>query len=140
MRLEFFAKDKCSEKILFRGWTKNGLYPFHLSINHVNKAIPVALSLLNVSPSSPGFPVLVIHMPQYFDLSSLTFVFLKLERLTCTDICESPVNFGKSKKLPFPASTLVSTKPLNLVNIDLWGPTPNPSISSLRYSFCGWFF
>ncbi|XP_019183729.1 PREDICTED: uncharacterized protein LOC109178647 [Ipomoea nil] len=44
----------------------------------------------------------------------------------------SSCNVHKSHKLPFSKNTLVSTKPLQLVYTDVWGPTEN-SIDEFRY-------
>lgn len=53
----FIVKDKCSGKILFQGLTENGLYPFHFSTTHVNKAGLVALlgECVSFSPWPPDF-------------------------------------------------------------------------------------
>lgn len=40
---------------------------------------------------------------------------------------------GKAHALPFPQSDSHSTKPLELIHSNLWGPTPIPSLSGHRY-------
>lgn len=41
--------------------------------------------------------------------------------------------YGKSCKLPFKSSETVSTRPLELLHGDVWGPTPIPSVYGFIY-------
>lgn len=62
-------------------------------------------------------------------------------------VCEA-CQLGKSSRLPFSASSFVSTKPLERIHCDLWGPAPTVSFQGFRYyvilidnysRFC-WFY
>lgn len=44
-------------------------------------------------------------------------------------------HLGKSKKLPFSDSTSVTSRPLELIHSDVWGPVPTSSISGFKYYF-----
>ena len=64
-----------------------------------------------------------------------------------TKICSS-CQLGKSAKLPFSSSVYVSSRPLERVHCDLWGPSPVCSVQGFRYyavlvdnfsRFC-WFY
>lgn len=94
------------------------------------KLVRLHFSVNAFSPSS-GILTLATRLLQHLNLSSPTMVFLKMEHLTPLFI--GSCQLGKSKKLPFSALTTISTKPLQLVCTDVWGPAPIPSISGFRY-------
>lgn len=48
------------------------------------------------------------------------------------DKCE-PCQLGKQHRLPFPTSEHVTTKPLELLHMDVCGPLPVPSVGGQRY-------
>ena len=48
---------------------------------------------------------------------------------SCCDIC----HFSKQKKLPFTASTHVSTHPFDLLHCDLWGPFATNTVDGFRF-------
>ncbi|CAN1157716.1 Retrovirus-related Pol polyprotein from transposon TNT 1-94 [Linum perenne] len=45
------------------------------------------------------------------------------------DVC----HFARQKRLPFPNSNSVFLKPFDLIHVDIWGPTPQPSYDGHRY-------
>ena len=47
-------------------------------------------------------------------------------------ICDS-CQLGKSSKLPFSSSLFVSSRPLERVHCDLWGPSPVTSVQGFKY-------
>ena len=62
----------------------------------------------------------------------------------CYDVC----HFSKQKRLPFTLSTLVSSKPFELIHCDLWGPFATSTIDGFKYfltivdeySRCTWVY
>ena len=48
---------------------------------------------------------------------------------SCCDIC----HFSKQKRLPFTASTHVSTNPFDLLHCDLWGPFATSTVDGFRF-------
>ena len=54
--------------------------------------------------------------------------------IACKDqLCE-PCVLGKQHRLPFPTSTTVTTKPLELVHMDVWGPAQVTTAGGNRYN------
>lgn len=125
----FIVKDKTSGRTLFCGQIENGLYPFHMSKHHINKTGPTALFSPLVSTSTwhsrLGHPssTTVRGILSRFDLPHSGHSI---------SICSS-CQLGKSKKLPFSSSSFLTTKPLEIIHSDVWGPAPIPSISGFNY-------
>lgn len=68
------------------------------------------------------------NVAQVLSSCNISFSFNKISRLVC-DACQ----LGKSHKLPFPVSSTVYLKPLELVMSDLWGPSSSLSYKGFRY-------
>ncbi|RWR76373.1 putative polyprotein [Cinnamomum micranthum f. kanehirae] len=129
----FCIKDKASGKTLFRGQSKNGLYPFPIrrlpthSNNDGHAAFVGERVTASIWHSRLGHPASAVfqHLASAFQLpvdgsSKLSSI--------CT-----PCQMGKSKKLPFSISSSISSNPLDLIHCDLWGSSPELSISGYSY-------
>ncbi|CAN1753275.1 Retrovirus-related Pol polyprotein from transposon TNT 1-94 [Linum perenne] len=60
---------------------------------------------------------------QHIDRSISTY-----PHLVC-DVC----HFAKQRRLSFPSSQSVTLKPFDVIHVDIWGPSPQPSHSGFRY-------
>ena len=49
-----------------------------------------------------------------------------------TSVCNE-CQMGKSKRFPFLTSSSLSSQPLDLIHCDLWGPSPELSVSGYSY-------
>lgn len=118
---------------LFRGQSKNGVYPFPICRfpSKPNKVVSAAYVGERVYATiwhyRLGHPASIIlhHLASAFQLhvagnSKLSSV--------CTQ-CQ----MSKSKKLPFLVSSSVSLHPLDLIHCDFWGSSLELSISGYSY-------
>uniref|UniRef100_A0A2N9F8N5 Integrase catalytic domain-containing protein n=1 Tax=Fagus sylvatica TaxID=28930 RepID=A0A2N9F8N5_FAGSY len=133
---KFMIQALPSGRVLYRGLSENGLYPIH-----TQPSVPPS-----VSPSSsiqaflssknkwqlwhqrlghPSDRVLVSAIPS---LSSCISVNNKHVQHHCKHCL-----IGKMHKLPFVSSQFQSTRPLELVHSDVWGPAPINSSNGYRF-------
>jgi histone deacetylase 1/2 len=120
----FFVKDQATKKVLLRGECKGGLYPLKsLPNKHAFAAIKSSSSRWHSRLGHPSSAV----VQQVLSKNKLPFVSDTHKDSVC-DACQK----GKSHQLPYPRSTSVSNKPLDLVFFDVWGPTPS---SVGRYNY-----
>ena len=123
----FLVKDLDTRRILLRGKCVGGLYPLISLSSSSNKQAFVA-----IKPSSSkwhsrlGHPSSVI-VKLILSRNKLPVVGERNSETIC-DSCQC----AKSHQLPYPISTSVSTKPLQLIFSDVWGPAPS-SISRHTY-------
>jgi histone deacetylase 1/2 len=123
----FFVKDQATKKVLLRGECKGGLYPL--------KSLPNKHAFAAIKPSSSrwhghlGHPSSAV-VQQVFSKNKLPFVSDTHKDSAC-DACQK----GKSHQLPYPRSTSVSNKPLDLVFSDVWGPAPSVGRYNYYVSF-----
>lgn len=115
----FLIKDQVTKKILYRGRCVRGLYPLIPELRRLNKQ---AYGVTKVSSTwwhdrlgHASFS-LVEHL---LKKNKLPFVGER-DRETICDSCQC----AKSHQLPYPVSTSISTKPLELIFSDVWGPAP----------------
>lgn len=123
-------KDKQSGKILFQGQLNKGLYPLHASrtSNKISHASFVSLYISSeIWHHRLGHLSATIQQAIFSNNSSIMSK-IKDTKSICTS-CQH----GKSKKLSFSLSSHVSSKPLELIHSDVWGPAPTPSISGYKY-------
>jgi transposase InsO family protein len=127
----FFIKDKLTGLTLLEGKSEGGLYPINTSRMVVPKTRLLS-ALLGVKTS-----VDVWHSRFGHPSSSIVRDLLNKHHLPFTgslsnkEVCE-PCQLAKSKQLPFPPSTRVSTAPLQLIHTDVWC-SPIVSLSGFRY-------
>jgi transposase InsO family protein len=129
----FIVKDIQTRRILLAGRSENGLYPLRflrasLATNKCSftagLGIRTTLSIWHFRLGHTSH-VTVSHVLKNYHLPVASDVSNK--SLFC-DSCQ----LGKSKKLPFQASTRKSNQPLELIHTDLW-TSHVPSISGCRY-------
>lgn len=124
----FIIQDRRSKRILFQGRSKIGLYPFTSSSSSSPSTAPTVhigeRSSVNVWHQRLGHP----------SASSLQHIMkaLPINGSSSLSFCEQ-CQFGKSHKLPFLHSVFASSRPLELVHSDVWGPSPIVSVSGFRY-------
>ena len=110
------VKDKSTHKILLKGMLKDGLYYIEPGISQ-----PTALVGERTTPT-------IWHSrlghPHFKTLKKIIENFrLPTSQLPKSYLCDSCC-LSKSHKLPFSLSSRTSTKPLQLIHSDLWGPAP----------------
>jgi hypothetical protein len=136
----FRIQDRLTGKHLYKGLSRDGLYPLHglsLPFNtrqslssssarvaclHSARATSSASSLWHARFGHPQDRVLrhVLHKSVNPSLS-IKSQFCK----HCTQ--------GKMTQLPFSHSNTIASFPLEIVYSDVWGPAPIPSINGFRY-------
>uniref|UniRef100_A0A2N9I8B6 CCHC-type domain-containing protein n=1 Tax=Fagus sylvatica TaxID=28930 RepID=A0A2N9I8B6_FAGSY len=128
---KFLIQDLPSGKVLYKGLSRNGLYPIHTHPHsststpsvHVSPSVSAFLSsknkwqLWHQRLGHPSDRVLVSSLPS---LSSCMSVRNKHVQHHCKHCL-----IGKMRKLPFVHSQFQSTQPLELIHSDVWGPAPS---------------
>ena len=126
----FFVVDKMIGKILFRGQSENGLYPFHL--RQLRNKASTHFSLIGVHVSHPIWRHRLGHPAHPILQRIVSKHQLPLQgKFECNFFCDS-CPLGKSSRLPFQASNSISTTPLELVHSDIW-TSPHFSIKGSKY-------
>jgi len=127
----YFIKDKLMGLTLLEGKSEGGLYPINTSKVVLPKT-RLLNALLGVKTS-----ISVWHSRLGHPSSSIVHDLLNTHHLPFTgsfsnkEVCE-PCQLAKSKQLPFPSSSRVSTAPLQLIHTDVWF-SPVVSLSGFRY-------
>ena len=115
----FLIKDQVTRQILYRGRCVDGLYPLIPKVSRFNKkvcaAIKLSLERWHARLGHPSFSI----VKQVLSKNKLPVVGEHNSETNC-DSCQR----AKSHQLPYPVSTSVSTKPLQLIFSDVWGPAP----------------
>ncbi|CAN1817779.1 Retrovirus-related Pol polyprotein from transposon RE1, partial [Linum perenne] len=117
--------DLSTRRQLFKGQSRDGLYPIPLALfeDVQPQAHSVTLSTWHRRLGHANLDT-VKHALRRSDLS---FSNKRLPAI-CPDCC-----LGKMHKLPFPVSRFQATGPLDLICSDVWGPSPVASVSHQRY-------
>ncbi|PKU68057.1 Retrovirus-related Pol polyprotein from transposon TNT 1-94 [Dendrobium catenatum] len=122
----FTIKDLKTQSILLQGPCRNGLYTIKLpsatTAPSANAAISSSNRRWHLRLGHPHHQILHLIASQHSDLNiSSTHTFCSI----CTA--------SKSHKLPFLRSTNVTSAPLELLHLDVWGPSPTISNQGYRY-------
>ncbi|OMO73140.1 Integrase, catalytic core [Corchorus capsularis] len=121
----FLVKDLQTRQVLTKGLLTDGVYclPAQISRPHVALSSQ-SLSFLDWH-SRLGHPSksILCHVVNKFELPSTP-----VKDFVCT-ACQC----SKSHKLPFHLSSLSSSRPLELLYSDIWGPSPQISIDGYSY-------
>ncbi|XP_026396087.1 uncharacterized protein LOC113290718 [Papaver somniferum] len=117
----FAVKDHSTGRIILQGPHKGGLYPIKFIKSTQNIAFfsnNASASIWHQRLAHPSFQVLQ-KVCRDMNLSSLVKT-----PLFCNDC-----HHGKSHKLPFTLSSHGAQSPLELLHMDLWGPSPPTSVA-----------
>ncbi|KAG7579009.1 Integrase catalytic core [Arabidopsis thaliana x Arabidopsis arenosa] len=124
----FQVKDLSTEVPLIHGKTKHGLYEWPATSQQV-----AALSTLTAPKASlpvwhsrlghPSFSLLNTMLSTF----SLPFSNFSSKQLSCSDC-----HLNKSHKLPFSQNSIVSTRPLEYLYLDVW-TSPILSVDNYKY-------
>ncbi|CAN1127052.1 Retrovirus-related Pol polyprotein from transposon RE2, partial [Linum perenne] len=112
--------DLVTRRQLFRGQSRDGLYPIPLAMFRDVSHPQVHFASLPVWHQRLGHAHLE-SVKQVLRRNSLPFSNKRLPAI-CPDC-----SLGKMHKLPFPVSTFQASGPLDLICSDVWGPSPVPS-------------
>ncbi|KAI0500672.1 hypothetical protein KFK09_018888 [Dendrobium nobile] len=124
--LVFRVKDTMTNQPLLQGRSRNGLnpVPFQHSI--------VAASTTVASPRSGLSWHRRVGHPNVKTIAALSKAFPSLCITSLRSVCSSCA-LAKSHRLPFSPSYHVSSLPLDLLLVDVWGPSPIFSYNGFRY-------
>ncbi|KAL6191367.1 hypothetical protein ACLB2K_037758 [Fragaria x ananassa] len=137
-------QDKVLGTILYKGLSKQWLYPIPFDLPLLNKSAEKSTIAVTSSPSTQatGFVGKLVKYSlwhQRFGHPSNDIVRAMLKK--CNNhslgdseqfICE-PCLLGKFKKLPFPISQNRSVTPFEIIHSNVWGPAPYLSIDGFKY-------
>jgi hypothetical protein len=112
----FLIKDLDTRKVLFRGQCRDGLYSIPRSGRQIYGAFKPSFQVWHNRLGHPSF-----HIVDKVVKNNSLMCSSKLESPHVCDSCQQ----AKSHQLLYPVSTSVSSKPLELVFSDVWGPAPN---------------
>ena len=117
----YAIKQEQTKRTLLTGRCKGGLYPLRSSTNNSS---PNKQALGAVKPSCSLWHHRLGHastsvVKQILSRHSFPFVFDSNKGHVC-NACQQ----GKTHQLPYPRSTSVSDRPLDLIFSDVWGPAP----------------
>ena len=116
----FLIRDQVTRNILYRGRCVHGLYPLIPKFTSFNKQVFGVIKLSSERwHARLGHPSFVI-VQQVLRNNQLPCVGERSLETIC-DSCQKE----KAHQLPYPASTSISTKPLQLVFSNIWDPAPS---------------
>jgi histone deacetylase 1/2 len=123
----FFVKDQDTREVLLQGRCVDGLYPLPSSSTtsfgrHADGAAKSSSSIWHWRLGHPSS--VVVHQV----LCDNSIPFSESNKESVYDACQ----VAKSRQLPYPKSTSVSTSPLELVFSDVWGPA-SESFGRFKY-------
>ncbi|PKU87463.1 Retrovirus-related Pol polyprotein from transposon TNT 1-94 [Dendrobium catenatum] len=122
----FSVKDKTTNQSLLHGHCRNGLYPLPCQ-----PSIVAASTTIASSSSALSWHRRLGH-PNAKTMAALSKAFPSLYISSFKSVCNSCA-LAKSHRIPFSTSTTVSTSPLELIHMDVWGPSPVFSHDGFRY-------
>jgi hypothetical protein len=131
---QLLIQDLPTGKVLYKGLSKNGVYPIHSSTFFNSAQNKTACVAQSVSPQKwqlwhsrlghPSNKVLSSMFPSLQCNASLTNS-VKTHCIHCLA--------GKMHQLPFPVSNKSVSSPFALIHANLWGPAPIMSYTGFRY-------
>lgn len=125
----YAIKDSRTNMIILYGPNRHGLYPISSSSSFKSRSSAARALLASTQVSSLWHqrlehPSATTHSRLASSFSSITSPILH----HCTACAQA-----KCTRLPFLLSTTTSTKCLELIHSDVWGPSPFLSMKSYRY-------
>ena len=116
----FLIKDQATKKVLYRGRCVRGLYPLIPEIRRFNKQVFSATKVSSTRWHDRLGHASFSLVERLLKKNKLPYVGERDVETIC-DSCQK----AKSHQLPYPISTSISTKPLQLIFSDVWGPAPS---------------
>ncbi|KAM1639364.1 hypothetical protein ACFXTN_008660 [Malus domestica] len=128
----FYVKDLRTGKMLFQGPSEGGLYSFYWNASNGVSGIaisPIAFMIAKadihiwhrrLGHPSRGVLHSVVHK------NNLPVIGFVNNLSVCT-----AYQFGKASRLPFSSLPCISTRPLQLLHMDVWGPSPTSSYTGV---------
>lgn len=120
-----FVYDKATKKVLLRGRNTNGLYKLRGSQFQAFYTVGQVATSDEIWHKRLGHPN--PHILQY--LSSSKAISINKSSKGHCEACK----MGKSTRLPFEASSFRTSRPLERIHCDLWGPAPVTSVQGFIY-------
>ena len=117
--------DKATKKVLLQGRSTNGLYSLKTPTLHA------FFTTRHVSASDEVWHQRLGH-PNPHILQQLSSSRVIIINKRSKSLCES-CQLAKSSRLPFSASVSVSSRPLERIHCDVWGPSPVVSVQGFKY-------
>ena len=127
---KFRIKDLSSGRLLYSGLSERGLYPIHGAI-FPESTSPQSFHTSAIDVSSSLWHNRLGH-PQQIVLHHVLQKHLSLPVSNTHSVC-SHCLAGKMHQLPFPKSVSITSKPLEIVHSDVWGPAPITSNNGTRF-------
>lgn len=125
-----FWPTHCSIKgqTLLQGDISHGLY----RLPPVKTNLTSTMALTGVRTSLHGWHQRLAHPHESLLRRLLSSFQLPVSTNKFPNVCDS-CQLGKSHRFPLPTSHVASTKPFDLMYLDVWGPSPHFSINGNRY-------
>ena len=117
--------DKSTKQLLLQGSRSKGLYKLSDAPSQVFYSSRQVTASDDVWHQRLGHPNLQVLQ----QLSSTKSIYINKHIKTFCETCQ----LAKSSRLLFAASTFVTTRPLERLHCDLWGPSPVMSVQGFRY-------
>ena len=130
----FWIQDKATGRLIFRGYSSDGLYPLPFASTSSS-----GLSPLSSRPqASLGQLILssTWHSRLGHPTNKIVTLMLHKAEVKCpvdshSSMCHNCLH-GKFTKLPFISSSSKSVIPFQIVHSDVWGPSPCMSLDGYR--------
>ncbi|CAL9005508.1 unnamed protein product [Prunus brigantina] len=131
---KFVIKDLVTQKMLYHSPLKEGMYKLTAGVASVAAKTSCSASSFLVNKCD----LLTWHQRLGHPHASvfrqvISHNNLPLSGSFATNVLCSACKLGKASKLPFHGSGSKTTKPLELLHSDVWGPSPVHSISGYKY-------
>ena len=126
----FYVNDLKTGRMLFRGKTEGGLYPFHMH-DQIYSKIGRPFALVSVRVGASIWHSRLGHSASNTLSRLISNECLPLYGNSSIQFCNS-CPLGKSTKLPFSLSDSVSSFPLELIHSDVWS-SPTVSFKGSKY-------
>lgn len=127
---KFFTQDNKTSKVTAQGFSSNGVYPLpNISSPHTS-----SVALHTCRKESMVWHNRLGH-PNFRTLQSI------LSSLHVSSNMSSSYNnyhLAKSHKLPLPSSLTVTTKPLEIIYADVWGPSSTSTFLVIATTYYWW--
>jgi hypothetical protein len=136
----FHIQDRLTGKPLYKGLSRDGLYPIHgLSLplrSHLSPSSSSTQAVCLQSTKAPASASTIWHArfghPQDRVLRHVLHKFVNSSVSINSHFCKHCTQ-GKMTQLPFSHSNTIASFPLEIVYSDVWGPAPISSINGFRY-------